>query len=581
MNGFTDYPFIVHNALNEGPFEQILRYSMNIDRPLPVLAVVFSLVAATIAGLALPAHAADWYVASLNSPPKSAAPSGSEEDPFASVNAAINSGKVNGGDRILLKDGPHGSLQLQKKSFDSQVTITSQNDRDAQLDHVLIQGSSNIRLLNLSVWPTDPLTAPRWLVQSDSTSSDIVVEGLVVRSEQGDVEKFAYWDAAMWEARKFSGINLAGPRSTALKNDLMGIAFGITLFGDDSKAIDNVVNFFNGDGLRGLGNNNVFLRNQVFNCIITDQNHADGFQSWSRNSVPVSGLVLDSNVIIEWTHPNKNNPLRCRLQGIGLFDGFYDDLTIINNLITTTQYHGISVYGVRNAIISNNTVAHTDNVTGPHPYIGVRNHKNGSLTTGVLVSNNVAMSFTGSPDMGSAVEYRNNSVIGTPGVVFENPFALDYRPKASSGFIDTGDAASATSVDILGTPRNSGKGPDRGAYEVLAADTPAQPTAPDESTEPETEIPVEPDPAVTEPVVSEPSEPVVTEPVSSEPVVVDPTSTEPIVTEPVVAEPVVTDPLLKKPAAPKGKGKRWMELSSSQWKGAVKTLLRRLVGIAL
>jgi hypothetical protein len=386
----------------------------------------------------------------------------------------------------------------------------------------------------------------------------------------------------------------------------MGIAFGISLSGDDSKAIDNIINFYNGDGLRGLGNNNVFIRNRVYNCIKTDANHADGFQSFAGESGVVKGLVLDSNVIIEWTHENKQHPLRCQLQGIGMFDGFYDDVTIVNNLVTTTQYHGISVYGVRNAIISNNTVANTDNLTGPHPYIGVRNHKNGSLSTGVLVSNNVAMSFTNSPDMGDAVQYRNNSVIGTPGAVFENPFVFDYRPKVTSGFIDTADVASATSVDILGAPRNSGKGPDRGAYEVMAADTSAQPTAPDASTEPEMEIPTEPDPAVTEPVVSEPSEPVVTEPVGTElvvvdpistepvitepvasepivtePVVVDPISTEPIVTEPVVAEPVVTDPLLKKPAAPKGKGKRWMELSSSQWKGAVKTLLRRLVGIAL
>jgi parallel beta-helix repeat protein len=297
--------------------------------------------------------------------------------------------------------------------------------------------------------------------------------------------------------------------------------------------VENVINFYNGDGLRGLGDNNVFLRNRVFNCIKTDGNHADGFQSFAGESGSVKGLVLDSNTIIEWTHPDGDHPLRCRLQGIGLFDGFYDDLTIINNLVTTTQYHGISVYGVRKGIISNNTVANTDGVTGPHPYIGVRNHKDGSLTTGVLVSNNLAMSFTGSSDLGSAVEYRNNSVIGTPGAVFENPFALDYRPKATSGFIDSGDAASAPAKDLLGNARPVGKGPDRGAIEVGGT---TQPAPPEENEEIVAEGPTTEEPAVTTPEVK-----------------------DPVVTEPVVTKPVVTKPAVNK--RPRRSVSRWISES--------------------
>ena len=447
-------------------------------RPTPFLGVLLGLAVAFTAGLAAPVRAADWFVAPLTSPPSSAAPSGSEADPFATVNAAFKSGKIRGGDRILLKDGPHGTLLLRNAAFDAQVTIMSQTGSRAQIDSALIDNASrNIRLFQLSVWPTDPSNGPRWLVLAMPDTSDIVVERLTIRSERGEATKFASWDAAMWEARKFSGIRLDGPRSTAVRNNLMGIAFGITLRGNDSQAISNTINFYNGDGLRGLGNNNVFRWNRVFNCIKTDHNHADGFQSFAGASGSVAGLVLDSNIIIEWTLAERNHPLRCRLQGVGLFDGFYDNLTIINNLVATTQYHGISVYGARGAVIVNNTVVHAEGLTGLTPYIGVRDHKNGTPTSDVLVANNVAMSFTGVSSVDRSVTFKNNSVVGTPGAVFQNPSSFDYRPKTTSGFIDTADMSVAPPLDMLNQRRPSGAGPDRGSYETMVGGPSASMTA--------------------------------------------------------------------------------------------------------
>ena len=198
-------------------------------RPTPFLGTLLGFAVAFVVGLAAPASATDWFVAPLTSPPSSAAPSGTEADPFATVSAAFKSGKIRGGDRILLKEGAHGTLTLSNLAFDAQVTIMSQTGKTAQIDSALIRDASrNIRLFQLSVWPTDPAKAPRWLVEAAPGTSDIVIESLRIRSEQGGVEKFAGWDAAMWNARKFSGIRLDGPRGKAIRNDLMGIAFGIS-----------------------------------------------------------------------------------------------------------------------------------------------------------------------------------------------------------------------------------------------------------------------------------------------------------------------------------------------------------------
>ncbi|MGL6211543.1 MAG: choice-of-anchor Q domain-containing protein, partial [Paracoccaceae bacterium] len=204
---------------------------------------------------------------------------------------------------------------------------------------------------------------------------------------------------------------------------------------------------------------------------------------------------------IEW-NGKPDHPLRCSLQGIGLFDGFYDDLVISNNLVSVTAYHGIAVNGVRGAKIVNNTVVHALGHTKAEPWIAVSPHKNGTPSTDVLVANNVAMRYMGSSNASNRVEFRSNSVIGTPGAVFESPSAFDYRPRAESGFIDTADKASAPPVDMLGKARPSGIAPDRGSYEIQVVTAPA-PTTP----EPTAPAPTKPQPTKPEPTKPKPTKP--------------------------------------------------------------------------
>ena len=415
--------------------------------------------------LAGPVAAGNYYVA----PPGTVAagtPDGSEGLPFASIPAAFASGKVKGGDTLLLKSGFYGDLEVKANAaFDTPVTIMSQTDRLAHFDSILISGTSrNLILQNLSVWPRDPLKGERYLVRAYATTSDITVDNLVIRSAP-DAKNFMSWDAAKWEARKFSGILLEGDRSTAMRNKLTGVDHGVMVSGADSKILRNLINGYNGDGLRALGDRSLVKGNRVFNCVTTNENHDDGFQSFAGPSGVVKGLVLDSNIIIEWTGA-ASHPLRCQLQGIGLFDGFYDDLVITNNLISATAYHGIAVYGGRRVKIVNNTVVNGRGEISKYPWIGLFDHKNGTPSSDALVANNLGMTFLGASSTTLKVTLKNNSVIGTPGAVFEGPLAFDYRPKSTSGYIDTADAAAAPPRDLLNQRRPGGVKPDRGAYET-------------------------------------------------------------------------------------------------------------------
>lgn len=409
-----------------------------------------------------PVAAETYYVA----PPGTAASGtadGSEAKPFVGLLAAFASRKVKGGDTVLLKDGSYGSIDLKANvTFDKPVVIQSQTKRNAHFDWIqLAAGARNITLRNLRVWPSDPENGRNYLVRGFNTTSDITVDGLVIRGEQR-ADQFMEWDAAKWNARKYSGILLDGPRSTASRNRLTGVNFGISV-GADGRVIGNVVNGYSGDGIRAWSGS-VVSRNRVVNCVQVDSNHADGFQAFA-GSEPNRNLTIDSNVIIEWTG-EANHPLRCSLQGIGLFDGFYENLTITNNLISVSAYHGIAVYGARGARIINNTVVHARGHTRQEPWIGVFNHKNGTTSTDVLVANNAAMSYRGTISAENRLEFSSNSVIGTPGAVFENPFAFDYRPRADSTLIDTAEKSVAPLRDMLNQRRPSGGGPDRGSYEV-------------------------------------------------------------------------------------------------------------------
>ncbi len=458
---------------------------------------------------AAPALAETYHVAPLGAAVP-ANPDGSAAKPFASIEAALKSGKVRGGDTLLLQDGHYGAVIIKTNaSFDSTVTIRAQNAHKARFDSILLSlDTRNITLQDLAIWPQDPAKGASYLIRAHKTTSNIAVEGLDIRSEAA-ADKFMNWDAARWEARKYSGILLEGPRSVASRNRLTGIYHGIMITGQDSQITRNIINGYNGDGLRAFSGSTVSM-NRVYNCVKTDGNHDDGFQSYAPAGGSVTGLTVDSNIILEWTGA-PDHPLRCVLQGIGLFDGFYDNLRISNNLVSVSAPHGISVYGGRNAQIVNNTVVNARGQTSKHPWLMVNRHKNGTPSTNVLVVNNAAMMLNGASDPATRVEFRSNSVIGTPGAVFADPFAFDYRPRPDSGLVDTGDKVAAPARDLLGQPRPGGAAPDRGAYETQGAAAAASITAVlagDGAIAPVAAAPVSPPPApVTPPEAEAPAAP--------------------------------------------------------------------------
>jgi parallel beta-helix repeat protein len=181
----------------------------------------------------------------------------------------------------------------------------------------------------------------------------------------------------------------------------------------------------------------------------------------------VYNVTLRGNTIINYEDPNQS--YKGNLQGIGLFDGMFENWIVENNLIITDHWHGISFYGAINCKIINNTVVDNNNEPEPDPWIMVNDHKDGTPSSGVIVRNNIATdySLTG----GYTADHNVEITMNNASIYFNSPTGGtgDYHLINSSPAIDAGSGDDAPSIDKDGVARPQGSGWDLGAYEYSDA----------------------------------------------------------------------------------------------------------------
>ncbi|MCA9666990.1 MAG: right-handed parallel beta-helix repeat-containing protein [Myxococcales bacterium] len=397
--------------------------------------------------------------------------------------AARNAGALlKAGDTIVVADGFYGELSFTGYYNASDITIAAAPSAKPRLSRVVVTSSSNWHIKGFDVSPAHAASSSRAAIVAveshnySGPTSKVTVEGCTIST----IADISAWSANDWDTKAANGISASGSEITLRDNLVRNINFGISVGASKSLVIGNTVENFSGDGLRGLGDYTVFENNTVRNCYDVNDNHDDGFQSWSRGSDgkvgtgTVTGVVLRGNRIINYTDPNQK--LRCTLQGIGMFDGTFVDWVIENNVIITDHWHGISVYGAKNVRIVNNTVLDPNNSTPGPPWIRITNHKNGTAPQGCVVRNNLATDFSSAA---SGVTEDHNIKITDPSKLFVDVANYDVRLLPTAAAIDQGAAQYAPATDILGVARPQGAGVDVGAYEYSTTPPPPPPPAPD------------------------------------------------------------------------------------------------------
>ncbi|MFO7904571.1 MAG: right-handed parallel beta-helix repeat-containing protein [Pirellulaceae bacterium] len=386
--------------------------------------------------------------------------------------AAKNPGApVKAGDTIWLRGGDYGDVRILGYYNSDFITLAACEGHTPRFHSVRLRSGSRWILKGLHVSPEfGDGKRPRTMIDLESHGwrgpvRDVVVEDCVVRSAE-DTSK---WSVQQWNARSCSGIEADGTRITVRRNRLKNVDFGITVGASHSLVEQNLVENFAGDGLRGLGNHIVFEDNVVKNCYDVNDNHDDGFQSWSRSEQGVGagevvGIILRGNTIINYE--DRDQPHRGALQGIGCFDGMYVDWVIENNVVVVDHYHGITLGGARGCRVVNNTVIDpNDRRPGPAA-VRVGKHKNGTPSTGCTVRNNLTTALHAQSGRDMTVDH--NLIVEDRAAIFVDPANRDFRLKAGSPAIDAGCQDRAPDVDIRGVSRPQGQGVDIGAYEYSA-----------------------------------------------------------------------------------------------------------------
>ncbi len=405
---------------------------------------------------------------------------------------------VKGGDTLLLKEGYHGHIDLNRFIFRDWLTIKGASGETAILSRINLNGAiRKIYLTDFSIikesytlnespgenyWEVSGINGSGLYLGTSSFWGDcreIKVRNLTIKT----AEDSSGWSATDWASRAGGGIGLRSTRNVEIADctiENVGMGISIEYHSDYTWCVNNSINNYSVDGARIISDHVYFADNIITNCYDVDDNHDDGIQSYSRgsdNSVGtgyIEHVLIRGNTIIDSTDPS--NTLAGSPQGIGCFDGFFRFWRVENNMIVSNTYHGISLYGAVGCEILNNTVVDSNPSDTVSPWIMIHDHKNGTASAGCRVANNIAASSI-SADANQTV--HNNFVINSSDISMEDLFIdpspqnLDYNfhlidtQQVQDNLVDKGYAVPncySAVRDLDGNLRTGS--PDIGAYEL-------------------------------------------------------------------------------------------------------------------
>jgi hypothetical protein len=377
---------------------------------------------------------------------------------------------VRPGDTIWLRSGDYGALTIHSAYNAAPITVAAATGQTPKFSNVLVQSSQNWILRGFTASPSFAATYSNDTIVTvenhdwSGPSYDDVIDGFEIYS----VPDESVWTTkADWDTKAASAVLATGDRVTIRNCRIRNVGYGIGITGIASRVEHNTVDGFCGDGLRGLGDDEVLEYNLVKNARDVNDDHRDGFQSWSTGADGnvgtgvVKNITLRGNTIIGYESPSI--PFAGTLQGIGCFDGFFDGWVVENNVIITDHWHGISFYGAKNLRIVNNTVLDLNDVEPGPPWIMITDHEDGTKSSDCVVRNNLttALSVSGT----NVVEDHNMILPADLTGYFVDVANHDVHLAAGSPAIGQGSSDQAPALDADGVVRGSTV--DVGAYEYV------------------------------------------------------------------------------------------------------------------
>lgn len=339
---------------------------------------------------------------------------GSKNNPWRTLTEVISSNKIFApGDVIYLRRGYHG-MPLIKGINAGDVYIK------AEEGHTPALGS--LTLLNAHHWYISGLTISRSTIPAKhpdllSKSFGVIIDTQANKNSHDNTIEYCFiytrQDSSLWWEKEWAanvaGIQVYGNRNVIRHNHFYnGGSIQLGFQSNNCYVGYNINENFSSDGMGQKGNYGIIENNLIMNSYRINGNHNDLFQGWAS-----TGNIVRNNEFRAYTDPKQRllvNPNFSDTQGIGLFDGYYTDWTIENNVIFVDHPIGIWIQGAKNCKVKNNTVCRCGENAWSEirpPTIKIDVKKSGGLSTGNVIINNIAESY----EFASGIGYVSNNVV--------------------------------------------------------------------------------------------------------------------------------------------------------------------------
>jgi hypothetical protein len=321
------------------------------------------------------------------------------------------------GDVIYLNSGNYGAVSISNKKYSQFLTIKAGSGQTPVLSSLSVNSVSHMVFAGLTIDGNGVRAkSPGGILVNLASSNNVVFEDNIVESTSG---------AFKWEAETTNETAIDASiapsdgiiasqdycvalNSNQIKNVFNAIGVGGDQIGTDGQnymVADNTIDHFAGDGIDHSVTNIVIQGNHITNALDICSSkciHNDGIQGFNwedKSGITNKNVVIDSNYIQSQT--TTNLPLAVALQGVDIFDGFWENVSITNNVVLVSSVTGISIAGVNGLHIINNSVMNIplNGVSQSLTYwmysgvtwitAGGTTHEGGA-TSNVIVRNNIA-----------------------------------------------------------------------------------------------------------------------------------------------------------------------------------------------
>ena len=361
-------------------------------------------------------HAVETEARAASTYPSCAIPSSSFVKEFTATPATLNSilSTAAAGDVIYLDLSNYGAVNISNRRYSQFLTIEAAWGQTPVFSSLTVNSASHIVFSGITIDGNAVRSkSPGGVLVNLASSNNIVFEHNIVELTSGAFPWVLMGTVLNASLAPSDGISASQDycvtlNSNQIKNVFNGIGVGgdqVGTNGQNYMVAANTIDHFAGDGIDHSATNIIIQGNIITNGLDTCDLkciHNDGIQGWNWNNqlgITNKNVVIDSNYIQSQTVANL--PFAVALQGISIFDGYWANVSITNNIVLTSSITGISIAGVNGLDILNNSVMNIpiNGASQSRTYwmytgatwitAGGTTHEGGT-TTHVIVRNNIA-----------------------------------------------------------------------------------------------------------------------------------------------------------------------------------------------